>query len=158
MLPIIFLVLWSVSVLNLNLDKWFSQPARTMNIDLVQIANALNQEVGDKLTAQAHWLASQPVQSADFYERFCQENQIEKAEIERSRRRRQDALLGFGLAPGRALQSQHPDRRRKAGSFGADAAEAGGQAARDQSSRGRLQPLVGWSGKASAVRICCCCL
>jgi len=82
-LPIIFLVLWSVSVLNLNLDKWFSRPARTMNIDLVQIANALNQEVGDKLTAQAHWLASQPVQSADFYERFCQENQIEKAEIER---------------------------------------------------------------------------
>jgi PAS domain S-box-containing protein len=82
-LPIIFLVLWSISVLNLNLDKWFSRPARTMNIDLVQIANALNQEVGDKLTAQAHWLASQPVQSADFYERFCQENQIEKAEIDR---------------------------------------------------------------------------
>jgi two-component system, NtrC family, nitrogen regulation sensor histidine kinase NtrY len=83
-LPIFFLVLWSVSVLNLNLDKWFSRPARTMNIDLVQIANALNQEVGDKLTAQAHWLAVQPAQSADFYERFCQENQIEKAEIERA--------------------------------------------------------------------------
>ena len=81
-LPIFFLVLWSVSVLNLNLDKWFSRPARTMNIDLVQIANALNQEVADKLTAQAHWLASQPAQSADFYERFCQDNQIEKAEIE----------------------------------------------------------------------------
>src|ERR1700734_28899 len=80
-LPIIFLVLWSVSVLNLNLDKWFSRPARTMNIDLVQIANALNQEVTDKLTAQAHWLEAQPVQSADFYERFCQENQIEKAEV-----------------------------------------------------------------------------
>jgi len=80
-LPIIFLVLWSVSVLNLNLDKWFSRPARTMNIDLKQIANALDQEVGDKLTAQAHWLAAQPAHSADFYERFCQENQIEKAEI-----------------------------------------------------------------------------
>jgi two-component system nitrogen regulation sensor histidine kinase NtrY len=83
-LPIIFLVLWSVSVLNLNLDKWFSRPARTMNIDLVQIANALNQEVTDKLTAQAHWLAAQPVQSADFYERFCQENQIEKAEVQQA--------------------------------------------------------------------------
>jgi PAS domain S-box-containing protein len=81
-LPIFFLVLWSVSVLNLNLDKWFSRPARTMNIDLVQIASALNQEVEDKLTAQAHWLASQPAQSADFYERFCQDNQIEKAEIQ----------------------------------------------------------------------------
>jgi two-component system nitrogen regulation sensor histidine kinase NtrY len=30
----------------------------TVNIDLVQIAAALNQEVRDKLTAQAHWLAS----------------------------------------------------------------------------------------------------
>jgi len=81
-LPIFFLVLWSVSVLNLNLDKWFSRPATTVNIDLVQIASALNQEEEDKLTAQAHWLASQPAQSADFYARFCQENQIEKAEIE----------------------------------------------------------------------------
>jgi PAS domain S-box-containing protein len=81
-LPIFFLVLWSVSVLNLNLDKWFSRPARDMNINLVQVANAFDQEVRDKLTAQAHWLASQPAQSADFYERFCQDNQIEKAEIQ----------------------------------------------------------------------------
>jgi two-component system, NtrC family, nitrogen regulation sensor histidine kinase NtrY len=83
-LPVFFLVLWSVSVLNRNLDKWFSRPARDMNIDLVQVANAFNQEVQDKLTAQAHWLALQPAQSADFYQRFCQENQIEKAEIQRS--------------------------------------------------------------------------
>jgi two-component system, NtrC family, nitrogen regulation sensor histidine kinase NtrY len=82
-LPIFFLVLWSVSVLNLNLDKWFSRPAQNINIELVQIANALEQEVGDKLTAQAHWLASQPAPSADFYERFCRENQIARAEIER---------------------------------------------------------------------------
>jgi two-component system, NtrC family, nitrogen regulation sensor histidine kinase NtrY len=82
-LPIFFLVLWSVSVLNLNLDKWFSRPAQTMNIDLAQISSALNQVEGDKVAAQAHWLASQPAQSADFYARFCQENQIEKAEIDR---------------------------------------------------------------------------
>jgi len=83
-LPIFFLVLWSVSVLNLNLDKWFSRPARTMSIDLRQISDALNQEVQDKLNAQAHWLASEPAQGADFYQRFCQENQIEKAEIQQS--------------------------------------------------------------------------
>src|SRR5579862_9713007 len=82
-LPIFFLVLWSVSVLNLNLDKWFSRPAQTMNIDLSQISSAINQQEGDKVTAQARWLASQPAQSADFYARFCQENQIERAEIDR---------------------------------------------------------------------------
>ena len=49
-LPVFFLVLWSVSVLNRNLDKWFSRPARDMNIDLVQVVNAFNQEVEDKLT------------------------------------------------------------------------------------------------------------
>src|SRR5579883_2212817 len=56
-LPVFFLVLWSVS--------------------------GLNQEVKNKLVAQAHWLASQPAaQSADYYERFCQDNQIARAEIE----------------------------------------------------------------------------
>ncbi len=82
-LPVFFLVLWSVSVLNLNLDKWFSRPTQKINTDLMQVANALNQEVQDKLTAQAHWLASLSVgENADFYERFCAANRIEHAEIE----------------------------------------------------------------------------
>ena len=82
LLPVIFLVLWSVSVLNLNLDKWFSRPAQKINTDLIQVANALNQEVQDKLTAQAHWLASvSGGQNAEFYEQFCAANHIEHAEI-----------------------------------------------------------------------------
>ena len=81
-LPVFFLVLWSVSVLNLNLDKWFSRPAQKINTDVIQVADALNQEVQDKLTAQAHWLASLSVgENADFYERFCAANRIEHAEI-----------------------------------------------------------------------------
>ena len=81
-LPVFFLVLWSVSVLDLNLDKWFSRPAQKINTDVIQVANALNQEVQDKLTAQAHWLASLAVgENADFYERFCAANRIEHAEI-----------------------------------------------------------------------------
>ena len=82
-LPVIFLVLWSVSVLNRNLDSWFSRPARSMNVDLTQVGAALDQEVRDKLAAQAHWLASQSLaESADFYEQFCKANEIEHAEIE----------------------------------------------------------------------------
>jgi len=82
-LPVFFLVLWSVSVLNRNLESWFSLPARNMNTDLIQVAKALNQEVKDKLAAQARWLASQTTaQSADFYQRFCQTNRIQRAEIE----------------------------------------------------------------------------
>ena len=82
-LPIFFLVLWSVSVLNRNLESWFSRPARGVNIDLTQTGSALDQEVRAKLTAQARLLASlAPSESADYYERFCLDNQIERAEVE----------------------------------------------------------------------------
>jgi PAS domain S-box-containing protein len=85
-LPVIFLVLWSVSVLNRNLDSWFSRPARSMNVDLTQVGTALDQVVRDKLTAQAHWLAAQSMaESADFYSQFCMTNEIEHAEIENPR-------------------------------------------------------------------------
>jgi two-component system, NtrC family, nitrogen regulation sensor histidine kinase NtrY len=85
-LPVIFLVLWSVSVLNRNLDSWFSRPARSINVDLTQVGAAFDQEVRDKLAAQAHWLASQSLnESADFYEQFCMTNEIEHAEIENPR-------------------------------------------------------------------------
>jgi len=85
-LPVIFLVLWSVSVLNRNLDSWFSRPARSMNVDLSQVGTALDQVVRDKLGAQAHLLASQSMaESADFYEQFCMANAIEHAEIENPR-------------------------------------------------------------------------
>ena len=82
-LPIFFLVLWSVSVLNRNLESWFSRPARNMNIDLTQVADAMDQEVRSKLNAQAHLLASlSSTESADYYERFCAANEIERAEVE----------------------------------------------------------------------------
>ena len=82
-LPVIFLVLFSVSVLNRNLDSWFSRPARSMNVDLTQVGAAFDQEIRDKLAAQAHWLASQSLnESADFYEQFCMANAIEHAELE----------------------------------------------------------------------------
>jgi two-component system, NtrC family, nitrogen regulation sensor histidine kinase NtrY len=82
-LPVFFLVLWSFYVLNRNLESWFSRPARGINIDLTQVGSALDQEVRDKLTAQAHWLAFLPPgENPDAYQRFCAANHIERAEIE----------------------------------------------------------------------------
>jgi len=82
-LPVFFLVLWSFYVLNRNLESWFSRPARGINIDLTQVGSALDQEVRDKLTAQAHWLALLSLgENPDAYQRFCAANQIERAEIE----------------------------------------------------------------------------
>ena len=80
--PVLFLVVFSVSVLNRNLETWFSRPARSMTIELININKALEQEVQDKLQAQANWLASLPQPaSADVYQRFCGANRIEHAEI-----------------------------------------------------------------------------
>ncbi|HYL74773.1 MAG TPA: ATP-binding protein [Bryobacteraceae bacterium] len=80
-LPVFFLVLWSVSVLNRNLESWFSRPARNMNIELAQVANALDREERDKLNAQGQWLASLSGENAAAYEQFCRANQIEHAEV-----------------------------------------------------------------------------
>jgi len=43
-LPVFFLVLWSVSVLNRNLDKWFSRPAEGVRLNLVEISQLLERE------------------------------------------------------------------------------------------------------------------
>ena len=57
-LPVFFLILFSVNVLNYNLNKWFSRPADIIQSDLIEVGNALDREVADRLTAQAHWLAA----------------------------------------------------------------------------------------------------
>jgi two-component system nitrogen regulation sensor histidine kinase NtrY len=51
-IPVFFLVLWSVSVLNRNLDKWFSRPAEGVRLNLAEIAQMLNREARGE-TAEA---------------------------------------------------------------------------------------------------------
>ena len=78
-LPVFFLVLWSVSVLNVNLDKWFGRPGQNIKRDLINVGNLIDTQVHDRLIAQAHWLASLP--GANL-ESFCRDLQIEDAYLE----------------------------------------------------------------------------
>ena len=55
-LPVFFLVLWSVSVLNRNLDKWFSRPAENVRLNLQQVAMALEQERLNPGRLSPEWL------------------------------------------------------------------------------------------------------
>ncbi len=57
-LPGIFLVLFSISVLNYNLDKWFSRPGEGIKQHLIAIGVALDREAADRAMTQAQLLAS----------------------------------------------------------------------------------------------------
>ena len=56
-LPTVFLVLWSVEVLNRNLDKWFSRPAENIRFNLNEISKSLESETRQKGRALARWVA-----------------------------------------------------------------------------------------------------
>lgn len=56
-MPVFFLVLWSFSVLNRNLDKWFSRPAEGVRVNLEEIARVLDREARERALTQAAWLA-----------------------------------------------------------------------------------------------------
>ena len=81
-LPVLFLVLWSVSVLNFNLDKWFGKPGQSINKDMVDVGNMIDTQMKDKLKAQGHWMAIL-LGSGDkgLFRRFCRDNNIGRARL-----------------------------------------------------------------------------
>jgi two-component system, NtrC family, nitrogen regulation sensor histidine kinase NtrY len=56
--PVLFMLLFSVSVLNFNLARWFGRPADDIKIGYVQIGEAIERESHAKAKAQAEFLAS----------------------------------------------------------------------------------------------------
>ena len=57
-LPVLFLVVFDIHVLNRNLDKWFSRPAQDIKLNLTEMAEVLHAESHARVEAQAHWLAA----------------------------------------------------------------------------------------------------
>lgn len=91
-LPTIFLVLWSVEVLNRNLDKWFSRPAENIRFNLSEIGKSLESETRQKGRALAHWVAASAELRAflaagptptDFFRSVCESGQVSEAHIVR---------------------------------------------------------------------------
>jgi two-component system, NtrC family, nitrogen regulation sensor histidine kinase NtrY len=58
--PVVFLVIFSINVVNRNIDKWFSRPAEDIRLDLIAAGTAMDTESRDKAIAISDWLASLP--------------------------------------------------------------------------------------------------
>lgn len=91
--PVMFLVLWSIQILNRNLDKWFTRPAESIKSDLVQVSRAFKAETQARAQAQAAWLAGLPETRAyiesgnrdsSLFERYCRDNGIDYAVIHKA--------------------------------------------------------------------------
>ena len=91
-LPTIFLVLWSVEVLNRNLDKWFSRPAEKISLNLVEIAASLRKESKQTGSALARWVADSAelreyLRSGHapmaFFASVCETGTVEEAHVQR---------------------------------------------------------------------------
>ena len=55
--PVVFLVIFSMSVLNRNLDKWFTRPAEDIKINLTDVSRAIDEEAMHRAQAIADWVA-----------------------------------------------------------------------------------------------------
>ena len=89
-LPVCFLVWFSYSVLNVNMNAWFTSPAEKELQIFVQVGEQLKKEMQDETSAQAALLASTPEVRAligrgepatGFLERFCREWELASAAI-----------------------------------------------------------------------------
>ena len=60
LMPVFFMVLFSVYVLNATITKWFNRPAQHELVDFKIIAGALERQTRDKATAEADLLAALP--------------------------------------------------------------------------------------------------
>jgi len=88
--PVFFLVLFSVDVLSRNMMAWFTRPADQQLRLFVDVASMLRKEMRDETSAQAALLAALPEtrqvlaggpRTEGFLERFCGEQELVAAAI-----------------------------------------------------------------------------
>ena len=84
-IPVFFMVLFSIQVLNRNLEKWFSRPAENVQLELRELSQALRNQAREKAEAQAAWLATLPqtrryletgVRDGKFFDSLCSGRRI----------------------------------------------------------------------------------
>jgi two-component system, NtrC family, nitrogen regulation sensor histidine kinase NtrY len=89
-LPVVFMVLWGVEVLNFNLKAWFSEPVKNQLAVFTKVSGLLNTELQKEVNAEAALLAALPQTrqalangsaSPIFLARFASEHKLTSAAI-----------------------------------------------------------------------------
>lgn len=111
LMPVFFMVLFNVYVLNRTMQKWFTLPEQHELVDLATISTALERQTSDKAHAEAELLAlspetklvlTNPLADRSWLERFCRERGILAARITATggADRIAKPLASFGEFPG----------------------------------------------------------
>ena len=88
--PVVFLVIFSINVLNRNIDKWFTRPAEDIRLDLIAVGNAIERESQDKAAALGDWFASLPEterarqrrsQVANTFQQLCADRGVAEVRV-----------------------------------------------------------------------------
>jgi len=116
-MPVFFMVVYSVEVMNRNLDKWFVKPVEGEQVIIREVSDAMRHEMHDKVQAQALLLASMPETrlllgggeaSREYLERFCIEQNVSAAAL--IPLRTETPVLSVGQMPKKGKPSeQRPD-------------------------------------------------
>ncbi len=87
--PVVFLVVFSIGVLNRNLDKWFTRPAEEIKLDLVSVNLAIQREETSRAEVLADWISGMTEAAAaragqgtmDSLQKLCLERDIASAVV-----------------------------------------------------------------------------
>ena len=104
--PVFFLVLWSVSVLNFNLRSWFSRPTEGVRENLADILDILQRDAQQNATANAGWLAGREdtrlllAAGAGSLDEVCRQRDVPAATLVGPDGTRALAVCGAGAGAG----------------------------------------------------------
>lgn len=81
--PVLFLVLFSVSVLNRSIEAWFSRPGSNIRWTLIDVGVAMDREAQARANLLADWLALRSqMPSFEGWDKACASHMVEQAWLE----------------------------------------------------------------------------
>ena len=80
-IPLCFMVMWNISVMSYNIEKWFSRPGEQIRLHLIEVGQSMIKDTSSRAAAQANWLALVDAKegAGGLYAKICAENGIVQA-------------------------------------------------------------------------------